>query len=80
MTICDAYHRRTLFTYEDGPVAQRLEQGLIIQARVLARIFTALHAVADARRSSGPVFATRCRDLRIFAAKMSQTVENDRKA
>ena len=63
-----------------GPVAQRLEQGLIIQERVLARIFTALHAVADAGHSSGPVFATRCRDLRIFAAKMSQTVENNREA
>jgi len=32
-----------------GPVAQRVEQGIIIQERFFARVFTALHTVADAR-------------------------------
>ena len=47
----------------------------VIQESVFARVFTALHSVADARYFGRFGFALRCAELRGFAAKISQTVE-----
>jgi len=53
-------------------------RGLIIQERVFALVFTALHSLADARCFGHSAFAARHAELRRFAAENSQTVENDR--
>ena len=50
----------------------------MIQERVFARVFTALHSDADARCFGHSAFAARYAELRRIAAKNSQTVENDR--
>jgi hypothetical protein len=41
-------------------------------------VFTTLHSIADARCFSRSAFAAHYAELRRFAAKNSQTVENDR--
>src|SRR6266436_752796 len=61
-----------------GPVAQRLEQGLIIEERLFAHVFAALRTVSDARCFARWAFASRYMELRSFAANFSLTVENDR--
>ena len=58
-----------------GPVAQRLEQGTHNSRQILALVFTVSHSVADARYFGNPIFAARCIELRIFAAKFRPTVE-----
>lgn len=62
----------------DGPVAQRLSRGLIIQERVFSWVFTALRTIADARCFKYFAFAPRYAELRRFAAKNCHTVETDR--
>jgi hypothetical protein len=52
----------------------------MIQDRVFAHVFTALHTVANARCSGASAFASRYAELRRFAAKNSQAVENDRES
>src|SRR5437879_11247705 len=51
---------------------------LIIQERVFARVFAALHSITDARCFWPIPFAPRYAELRVFAAKNPQTVGNDR--
>jgi hypothetical protein len=52
--------------------------GFLIQERVFASVFTALHIVADATHFGHSAFSARGVELRRFAAKNLQTVENDR--
>ena len=52
--------------------------GFVIQERVFARVFTALRSAADGRYFGHSALALRYAELRSFAAKISQTVENDR--
>ena len=47
----------------------------MIQERVFARVFTALHSDADARCFGDSAFAARGAKLRGFAAKNYQTIE-----
>jgi hypothetical protein len=70
---------RMIFCQYIRPVARRLEQGLIIQGRVFAGVFIALHSDADARCFGHSAFAARGAELRSFAAKNCQTVEDDRR-
>jgi len=51
----------------------------MIQERLFAHVFAALHIVADARHFSHSTFAARFAELHAFAAKNAQTVENDRR-
>jgi hypothetical protein len=55
-----------------------INAGLIILERVFAHDFTALRILADASCFRPIRFATHCAELRRFAAKNSQAVENDR--
>jgi hypothetical protein len=50
----------------------------LIQERVFARVFIGLRTVADARCFSHFALPPRCTELRDFAAKIFQTVENHR--
>ena len=50
----------------------------LIQERVFALVFAALRIAADPRCFGHSAFATRYADLHSFAAKIFQTVENDR--
>jgi len=60
-------------------IAQLVQSGwFVIQEWVFARVFAALHTVADARRFGHLVFAARRAELRRFAAKNLQAVEKDR--
>jgi len=52
--------------------------GFLIQERGLALIFAGLRAVADSRCFSQSSFASHYAELRGFAAKIFQTVENNR--
>jgi hypothetical protein len=55
------------------------EVRILIQERVFARVFTGLRTVADARCFGHSTFAPRRAELRCFAAKNPQAVENDRR-
>ena len=50
----------------------------LIQRGVFACVFTVLHRIAEARQFGHTAVAQRYAGLRTFAAKISQTVENDR--
>jgi len=50
----------------------------LIQERVFAHVFGALHIVAEARCFRPTPFAARYAELRRFAAENRQAVENDR--
>jgi len=58
-----------------GPLTQRLEQGTRNSRKRFCACFTALRSVADARCSAFHI-APGCAELRDFAAKISQTVQN----
>ena len=59
-----------LLSDRGGPVAQRLEQGLIIEERLFAHVFISLHTVADASWGQSRRCAARCVQLHIFHAKL----------
>jgi len=57
-------------------ITQLVQNSLfVIQERVFAHVFAALHTVADARRFGHSAFSARGAELRRFAVKIFQTVE-----
>jgi hypothetical protein len=67
-----------LFFSTYGPVAQRLEQGTHNSRKSFCACFHCIAQRRYARCFDHLVFAPRRGELRRFAAKISQTVENDR--
>ena len=61
-----------------APLGNAPRFAIVIQNRVFALVFTGLRTVADARCSRPVAFAPRFAELRRFAAKNLQTVEDDR--
>jgi hypothetical protein len=58
--------------------AGRIGEHFLIQERVSAHVFGALHIIAEARCFRPTPFAARYAELRRFAAENRQAVENDR--